>query len=87
MLLQSLIQAKLEQLEQTLVFLCLMRSNSVRSSPLKLFFFFFPTFDQEYDGERNSEGERHGRGKARLPNGDTYDGEYEHGFRSGQVRQ
>ncbi|XP_075628948.1 radial spoke head 1 homolog [Balearica regulorum gibbericeps] len=37
----------------------------------------------EYDGERNSEGERHGRGKARLPNGDTYDGEYEHGFRSG----
>ncbi|KGL98344.1 Radial spoke head 1, partial [Charadrius vociferus] len=38
----------------------------------------------EYDGERNSEGERHGRGKARLPNGDTYDGEYEHGFRSGQ---
>lgn len=42
MLLQSLIQAKLEQLEQTLVFLCLMRSNSVRSSPLKLFFFFSP---------------------------------------------
>uniref|UniRef100_A0A8C0C1P0 Radial spoke head 1 homolog n=1 Tax=Buteo japonicus TaxID=224669 RepID=A0A8C0C1P0_9AVES len=39
---------------------------------------------KEYDGERNSEGERHGRGKARLPNGDMYDGEYEHGFRSGQ---
>ncbi|XP_037232521.1 radial spoke head 1 homolog isoform X2 [Falco rusticolus] len=38
----------------------------------------------EYDGERNSEGERHGHGKARLPNGDTYDGEYEHGLRSGQ---
>ncbi|XP_074458843.1 radial spoke head 1 homolog [Larus michahellis] len=38
----------------------------------------------EYDGERNSEGERHGRGKAFLPNGDIYDGEYEHGFRSGQ---
>ncbi|NXI42517.1 RSPH1 protein, partial [Galbula dea] len=38
----------------------------------------------EYDGERNSEGERHGRGRARLPNGDTYDGEYERGFRSGQ---
>ncbi|KAM9301431.1 radial spoke head 1 homolog [Morus bassanus] len=38
----------------------------------------------EYDGERNPEGERHGRGKARLPNGDTYDGEYERGFRSGR---
>uniref|UniRef100_A0A8D0F5R5 Radial spoke head component 1 n=1 Tax=Strix occidentalis caurina TaxID=311401 RepID=A0A8D0F5R5_STROC len=38
----------------------------------------------EYDGERNSEGERHGHGKARLPNGDTYDGEYKHGFRSGR---
>ncbi|XP_053912164.1 radial spoke head 1 homolog isoform X2 [Cuculus canorus] len=38
----------------------------------------------EYEGERNPEGERHGRGKARLPNGDTYDGEYEHGLRSGQ---
>lgn len=61
-----------------------MRLDSVRSSPLKQFFF---TFDQEYDGERNSEGERHGRGKAYLPNGDTYDGEYKHGFRSGQVRQ
>lgn len=47
----------------------------------------FVTFDQEYDGERNAEGERHGRGKARLPNGDTYDGEYERGFRNGQVRQ
>uniref|UniRef100_A0A8C6JES4 Radial spoke head 1 homolog n=1 Tax=Melopsittacus undulatus TaxID=13146 RepID=A0A8C6JES4_MELUD len=38
----------------------------------------------EYEGERNAEGERHGRGKARLPNGDTYDGEYEHGLRNGQ---
>ncbi|XP_071667635.1 radial spoke head 1 homolog isoform X3 [Patagioenas fasciata] len=38
----------------------------------------------EYDGERNAEGERHGHGKARLPNGDTYNGEYEHGFRNGQ---
>lgn len=50
-------------------------------------FFSAPTFAQEYDGERNSEGERHGRGRARLPNGDAYEGEYEHGFRSGQVRQ
>ncbi|XP_064925031.1 radial spoke head 1 homolog isoform X2 [Columba livia] len=40
--------------------------------------------EKEYDGERNAEGERHGRGKARLPNGDTYDGEYERGFRNGQ---
>ncbi|XP_069709880.1 radial spoke head 1 homolog [Phaenicophaeus curvirostris] len=38
----------------------------------------------EYEGERNAEGERHGRGKAHLPNGDTYDGEYECGLRSGQ---
>ncbi|NXX79449.1 RSPH1 protein, partial [Urocolius indicus] len=38
----------------------------------------------EYDGERNPEGERHGRGKAKLPNGDIYNGEYEHGLRSGQ---
>ncbi|NXU54512.1 RSPH1 protein, partial [Turnix velox] len=38
----------------------------------------------EYDGERNAEGERHGRGKALLPNGDIYDGEYEHGLRNGQ---
>uniref|UniRef100_A0A8B9DIX2 Radial spoke head 1 homolog n=1 Tax=Anser cygnoides TaxID=8845 RepID=A0A8B9DIX2_ANSCY len=38
----------------------------------------------EYDGERNSAGERHGRGKAQLPNGDTYDGEYEHSLRNGQ---
>ncbi|XP_009996531.1 PREDICTED: radial spoke head 1 homolog [Chaetura pelagica] len=39
---------------------------------------------EEYEGERNEEGERHGRGRARLPNGDTYEGEYEHGLRSGQ---
>ncbi|XP_010179393.1 PREDICTED: radial spoke head 1 homolog, partial [Mesitornis unicolor] len=38
----------------------------------------------EYEGERNSAGERHGRGKAILPNRDTYDGEYKHGVRSGQ---
>ncbi|XP_031956948.1 radial spoke head 1 homolog isoform X1 [Corvus kubaryi] len=38
----------------------------------------------EYEGDRNSEGERHGFGKARLPNGDTYEGEYKHGLRSGR---
>ncbi|XP_073404526.1 radial spoke head 1 homolog isoform X4 [Dendrobates tinctorius] len=38
----------------------------------------------EYDGERNEAGERHGHGKARLPNGDTYDGLYEGGRRHGQ---
>lgn len=31
-------------------------------------------------------GERHGNGKARLPNGDTYEGHYEFGKRNGQVR-
>ena len=41
---------------------------------------------QEYDGERNEAGERHGHGKARLPNGDTYEGSYQHGKRHGQVR-
>lgn len=43
-------------------------------------------FRQEYEGERNELGERHGHGKARLPNGDTYEGKYEHGKRHGQVR-
>ncbi|XP_073743125.1 radial spoke head 1 homolog isoform X1 [Callorhinus ursinus] len=38
----------------------------------------------EYEGERNEVGERHGHGKARLPNGDTYEGNYEHGKRHGQ---
>ncbi|XP_059777622.1 radial spoke head 1 homolog isoform X7 [Balaenoptera ricei] len=38
----------------------------------------------EYEGERNEAGERHGHGKARLPNGDTYEGKYEHGKRHGQ---
>lgn len=41
----------------------------------------------EYEGERNELGERHGRGKARLPNGDTYEGNYESGKRHGQVRK
>nr|AAZ75691.1 TSGA2 [Mus musculus] len=38
----------------------------------------------EYEGERNEVGERHGQGKARLPNGDTYEGNYEFGKRHGQ---
>ncbi|XP_012585485.1 PREDICTED: radial spoke head 1 homolog [Condylura cristata] len=38
----------------------------------------------EYEGERNEAGERHGHGKARLPNGDTYEGSYERGQRHGQ---
>ncbi|XP_016076845.1 PREDICTED: radial spoke head 1 homolog [Miniopterus natalensis] len=38
----------------------------------------------EYEGDRNEAGERHGHGKARLPNGDTYEGSYEHGKRHGQ---
>lgn len=44
------------------------------------------SFAQEYEGERNDAGERHGHGKARLPNGDTYEGNYEFGKRHGQVR-
>ncbi|XP_068929156.1 radial spoke head 1 homolog [Petaurus breviceps papuanus] len=38
----------------------------------------------EYEGERNEEGERHGYGKAILPNGDVYEGQYAHGKRHGQ---
>lgn len=38
----------------------------------------------EYEGERNEVEERHGQGKARLPNGDTYEGLYEKGKRHGQ---
>ncbi|XP_031315997.1 radial spoke head 1 homolog isoform X1 [Camelus dromedarius] len=38
----------------------------------------------EYEGDRNEMGERHGHGKARLPNGDVYEGNYEHGKRHGQ---
>ena len=36
-----------------------------------------------YDGERNEKGDRHGKGKATLPNGDTYEGEYKNGVRHG----
>ncbi|KAM9031371.1 radial spoke head 1 homolog [Sarcophilus harrisii] len=38
----------------------------------------------EYEGERNEAGERHGFGKAILPNGDKYEGQYEYGKRHGQ---
>eukprot|EP00794_Sanderia_malayensis_P008011 gene8010-8870_t len=38
----------------------------------------------EYEGERNEFEERHGKGKTKLPNGDTYEGEYAHGKRQGQ---
>lgn len=37
-----------------------------------------------YEGDRNDELERHGEGKATLPNGDVYEGSYEHGLRHGQ---
>ncbi|CAG5911453.1 radial spoke head 1 homolog [Menidia menidia] len=38
----------------------------------------------EYEGGRNEAGERHGEGKATLPNGDIYQGGYENGKRHGQ---
>ncbi len=38
----------------------------------------------EYEGDRNEFEERHGKGKTKLPNGDTYEGEYAHGKRHGQ---
>ena len=36
-----------------------------------------------YEGDRNSEGQRHGKGKAVLPNGDKYEGGYAFGKRHG----
>lgn len=41
--------------------------------------------EQEYEGGRNEAGERHGFGKAILPNGDIYQGDYQNGRRHGQV--
>ncbi|CAH3105220.1 unnamed protein product [Porites lobata] len=38
----------------------------------------------EYEGERNELGERHGYGKAVLPNGDIYEGNYVNGKRHGK---
>ncbi|KAL3309615.1 Radial spoke head 1 [Cichlidogyrus casuarinus] len=38
----------------------------------------------EYEGGRNEQDERHGYGKAILPNGDTYEGYYVDGKRHGQ---
>lgn len=38
----------------------------------------------EYEGERNEKDERHGKGQARLPNQDTYEGQYEFGKRHGE---
>ena len=37
-----------------------------------------------YEGGRNEKGERHGFGKAILPNRDTYEGMYENGLRNGK---
>ena len=37
----------------------------------------------EYEGERNERDERHGKGRAKLPNDDTYEGHYEKGKRTG----
>lgn len=42
------------------------------------------TVSQVYEGERNEKGERHGSGKALLPNGDMYVGEYRDGLRHGK---
>ena len=41
------------------------------------------TFLGTYEGERNEKEERHGFGRALLPNGDLYEGEYENGKRHG----
>lgn len=36
-----------------------------------------------YEGDRNEKNERHGFGKANLPNGDIYEGQYQNGKRHG----
>lgn len=46
--------------------------------------FTWDALSQVYEGERNEAGERHGTGKALLPNGDIYVGEYRDGFRHGK---
>ena len=38
----------------------------------------------KYEGETNNLNQRHGKGKATLPNNDTYEGEYQNGKRHGQ---
>ena len=46
----------------------------------------YTTFKKTYEGERHPETkERHGQGKATLPSGDTYEGGYDLGKRSGKV--
>ncbi len=37
-----------------------------------------------YEGERNAQKQRHGRGKNTFPNGDVYEGEYAKGKRCGK---
>ena len=43
----------------------------------------FSSFFKSYEGDRNEKNERHGFGKATLPNGDTYEGQYQNGKRHG----
>lgn len=45
---------------------------------------FFRFILQAYKGQRNSNDERHGFGKAILPNGDAYVGTYKNGHRHGR---
>ena len=38
----------------------------------------------EYEGERNAEGQRHGRGTCRFVDGGVYEGEYKEGLQDGR---
>mmetsp|Transcript_36811 Transcript_36811/g.49286 ORF Transcript_36811/g.49286 Transcript_36811/m.49286 type:complete len:475 (+) Transcript_36811:145-1569(+) len=40
-------------------------------------------YNEEYEGEYNSEGLRHGKGKIKWSNGDTFDGTFRDGMRNG----
>lgn len=57
-------------------------SNRQFFSYSKNFSFCFSS-NQSYEGDRNEKNERHGFGKAKLPNGDTYEGQYQNGKRHG----
>ena len=70
----------IEPLSETLYFCMFIRQLAHKGNVGKVRCFF-----QEYVGERNKTGERHGVGKAQLKNGDTYDGHYKYGRRDGLV--
>ena len=56
------------------------RTNHIKVSLFK----YSSSLSQIYEGERNSAGVRHGKGKNTYPGGDTYEGTYVDGKRHGK---